>query len=82
MSDEQTKTEAVEPKTEPVKSTSQKKTKAKRYSVRFKGNRKYELYVGRKVWVFGPHETKELPEDVVNHEDFKQVAYLFTVREA
>ncbi len=55
--------------------------KGKNYHVKFRENRFFELYVGRERYEFAPFGENILPEQVVEHDDFKQMRDLFCVVE-
>jgi hypothetical protein len=60
-----------------------KAPKKKKFSVGFRQNRRFELYVGREVFVFEPgRQSLILPAEVVSHPDFLQVSQMFVVKEA
>lgn len=67
---EQTKDESISKEIKPDYKQSEKSGKVE---VVFKKNRTYELYVGRNMYRFGPHESKSLDKSVIEHPDFKQV---------
>ena len=70
---------AKEQQTERTTSNASGERKAK--LVQFRKNRSFELYVARKMISFGPHEEKRLPTWVIEHDDFRQVAHLFAIKE-
>jgi hypothetical protein len=47
----------------------------------FKYNRRMELYVGREMFIFEPHEEKSVPAEVVKHPDFIAMKSYFVVKE-
>lgn len=47
----------------------------------FRQRRRYELHIGRVVYVFGPNEAKSVPASVINHPDFtSSVRNNFTIK--
>lgn len=60
--------------------TKRKPDVEKTVRVQNRKNRSTELYVGRSMWAFAPNEEKDLPEWVIDHPDFKQMSYLYTVK--
>ncbi len=54
----------------------------KKISVTFTQNRTFPLHIGRKVYVFGPHQTKELPAEIKTHKDFTdRIKKYFVIKE-
>jgi len=51
----------------------------KRYFLIFRENRTFELKVGRTIYLFGPHQSVEIPETVLNHPDFLQQKKFFII---
>lgn len=47
--------------------------------VTFRGNRKYDLHIGREMVTFLSRETKEIPKKWLNHPDWIQAKKLFVV---
>ena len=48
----------------------------------FRGNRSYELHVGREVHRFEGRQKKELPSSVLEHKDFTEnIKKLFIIQE-
>jgi len=47
--------------------------------VTFRGNRKYDLHIGREMVTFLSRETKEIPKNWLNHPDWIQTKKLFVV---
>lgn len=41
-------------------------------SLTFKGTRKFELHIGRKIYIFMGRETHPLPRSVLEHKDFTE----------
>lgn len=66
---------------EPSGGKFQQSRKEREFSVSFRQNRSYELYVGRTVVEFGPNGRQVLPESIIEHPDFKQVSGMFSVQE-
>lgn len=47
--------------------------------VTFRGNRKYDLHIGREMITFLSRETKEIPKKWLKHSDWLQAKKLFVV---
>lgn len=47
--------------------------------VTFRGNRKYDLHIGREMITFLSRETKEIPKKWLNHPDWLQAKKLFVI---
>jgi len=47
--------------------------------VTFRGNRKYDLHIGRDMITFLSRETKEIPKKWLKHPDWNQAKKLFVV---
>ncbi len=58
-----------------------KKELDKKVILVFKGNRRFELYIGKKLLVFNPKEAKEVDAKIVEHTDFKRQENYFVVKE-
>lgn len=65
-----------------VENTEKKKPKKKMKKIIFRQNRKFDLHIGRKIYVFRGTEEKELSEEELNHPDFLQVSHYFTIKGA
>lgn len=61
-------------------SNTKRRPDVKTVRVQNRKNRSTELYVGRTMWAFLPNEERALPEWVIDHPDFKQMSYLYTVK--
>jgi len=58
-----------------------RKKKEPMYCVRFQHDRSFELHVAGKVYHLEPHGSAIVPESVVKHPDFRQVAEYFGITE-
>ena len=54
---------------------------SKRYVLTFKQNRSFDLHLGKKMISFGPKESIEVDESVVEHKDFAQSSKYFVIKE-
>jgi len=58
-----------------------RKKKEPMFSIRFQHDRSFELHVAGKVYHLEPHGSVIVPESIVKHPDFRQVAEYFGVSE-
>ena len=56
-------------------------SKEKSYTIIFKDNRSYDLHIGKSLFKFGPKESKDVPEWVINHKDFENASKYFVIKE-
>ncbi len=64
----------------PKKEKSKTVRKPKKVTVTFRGTRKFELYIDRKVFIFNGRETKEMDISDIEHPDFQNVRKYFTIK--
>lgn len=57
----------------------EKVAKERTFPVTFRGTRKFDLHIGRKMYTFKGKETKNLLKSEIDHPDFKQAIKYFSV---
>lgn len=73
-------TEVIKNYVSPKKVTERTVRKPKKVTITFKGNRRFELYVDREVFIFEGRETKEIDISIIEHPDFQNVRKYFTIK--
>lgn len=72
--------EKKEIKTGELKQPKKTAVKEKKFLITFRGNRKFELYIGRKYFIFNGRESKEITEKEYNHPHFKAQLKYFAIK--
>lgn len=54
--------------------------KPKKLTITFKGNRRFEMKIGREFIVFEGRETKEVDSDLLSHPDFQNKRKYFSIK--
>lgn len=62
-----------------LRKESQETVNIEKIPVTFRGNRKYDLHIGRDMITFLSRETKEIPKKWLKHTDWNQAKKLFVV---